>query len=99
MSTLSVQFFLIHLNDFLHRIRTRSSDCHTFLHAGLHGDRIVDIFLKYRADRLELLFPLLLIIKLDEWLNDNHYATSYLAYNSNKSYENKHRIAFLSLSH
>jgi len=42
---------------------------------------------------------LLLIIKLDEWLKDNHYATSCLAYNSNKSDENKYRIAFLSLSH
>ena len=41
MSTLSVQFFLINLNDFLHRLRTRSADGHTFLHACLHGDRNV----------------------------------------------------------
>ena len=55
MSALSVQFFLINLNDFLHRLRTRSADGHAFLHACLHGDRIVNIFLEYRADRLELL--------------------------------------------
>ena len=54
MSTLSVQFFLINLNDFLHRLRTRSADGHTFLHACLHGDRIVNIFLEYRTDGLEL---------------------------------------------
>ena len=54
MSTLSVQFFLINLNDFLHRLRTRSTDGHTFLHSCLHGDRIVNIFLEYRTDGLEL---------------------------------------------
>ena len=45
--------FFIKSNNLLHRRRTRSPNGISFLDAGMDIDRLINIFFKHRADRLE----------------------------------------------